>query len=124
MKRFKKLVLTVAALAALAVGGSAFAQAQFAKNVAMTTVLHRQIEPSTPGDRADTEAGAGRDQSKDGERADRGADGEHQDQGSAAVDQETAGTHEGTEAQGEDHGADQGPNVEEGPGEVGAQADD
>jgi hypothetical protein len=106
MKKFKKLVLTATALAALAVGGSALAQAQVAKTVTQTTLQHQRVEPSKPGDPAD---------GPDGERQDQANNGEHQDQAAAQ---------EGTETQGEDRGTDQGPNAEEGPGEVGAQADD
>jgi hypothetical protein len=106
MKRFKKPVLTAAALAALAVGGSALSRAQVAKTVTQTKVHHQRVEPSKPGDPTD---------GQDGERQDQGNDGEHQDQSAAQ---------EGAETKGEDHGADQGPSVEEGPGEVGAHADD
>jgi hypothetical protein len=73
MKRYKKLVLTVAALAALTVGGSAFAQAQVAKTVTQTTVQHQPVEPTKPGDPAD---------GQDTLRQSQGNDGEHQDQGS------------------------------------------
>src|SRR5262249_13068235 len=53
MKRFKKLLLTVAALAALAVGGAAFAQAQSAGTAPQTQVETRAVETGTPGDPAD-----------------------------------------------------------------------
>ncbi|HET8565894.1 MAG TPA: hypothetical protein VFL77_05420 [Solirubrobacterales bacterium] len=53
MKRFKRLMLTVAALAALAVGGAAFAQAQNAGSVAKTQVETRSVETNSPADPAD-----------------------------------------------------------------------
>ncbi|HVO53326.1 MAG TPA: hypothetical protein VMT37_02830 [Solirubrobacterales bacterium] len=53
MNRFKKLALTIAALAALAVGGAAFAQAQNAGTAAPTQVQTRSVETGTPGDPAD-----------------------------------------------------------------------
>jgi hypothetical protein len=59
MSKLRKLVLTVAALAALAVGGAAFAQAQNAGSAA-TTITHRSVgESSPPGD---TDAVQGADQ--------------------------------------------------------------
>jgi hypothetical protein len=50
MKRFKKLVLTVAALAALAVGGAAFASAQNSSSTAPTPTHRSSTEAEAPGD--------------------------------------------------------------------------
>jgi uncharacterized low-complexity protein len=50
MSKLKKLVVTVAALAALAVGGAAFAQAQNA-STPITTPTHQNVgEEASPGD--------------------------------------------------------------------------
>ncbi|HWI96704.1 MAG TPA: hypothetical protein VNS60_11615 [Solirubrobacterales bacterium] len=55
MRKLKKLVVTVAALAALAVGGAAFAQAQNASTP--VTPTHQSIgEETSPGD-TDTATG-------------------------------------------------------------------
>jgi hypothetical protein len=56
MKRFKKLTLTVVALAALAVGGAAFAQAQNVGTVAKTQLETRSVETGAPADPADFSA--------------------------------------------------------------------
>jgi hypothetical protein len=104
MKRFKKLALTVAALAALAVGGAAFAQAQNAGTVANTQVQTRSVETGTPGDPADV---------------------------SGAADQGQAGEESGTEqaekadqadSPGEKDSPD-GPNDQQGPDDQGGQSD-
>lgn len=50
MSKLKKLVVTVAALAALAVGGAAFAQAQNA-STPITSPTHQRVgEETSPGD--------------------------------------------------------------------------
>jgi hypothetical protein len=50
MRKFKKLVVTVGALAALAVGGAAFAQAQNA-STPITAPTHQSVgEETSPGD--------------------------------------------------------------------------
>jgi hypothetical protein len=50
MRGFKKLVVTVGALAALAVGGAAFAQAQNA-SIPVTAPTHQSMgEQTSPGD--------------------------------------------------------------------------
>jgi hypothetical protein len=69
MKKFKKLALTVAALAALAIGGAAFAQAQSAGTAAQTEVQTRSVETGTPGDPADAPSAEDQTQA-DGEGAD------------------------------------------------------
>jgi hypothetical protein len=56
MKKFKRLAVTVAALAALAVGGAAFAQAQNA-TVASTPSHQSAGEQASPGDPADSDQG-------------------------------------------------------------------
>jgi len=50
MRKLRRLALTAAALAALAVGGAAFAQAQNAGNPAEVTVQQPMGETSAPGD--------------------------------------------------------------------------
>jgi hypothetical protein len=65
MKRFKKLAMTVAALAALAVGGAAFAQAQNASTAA-STPTHQAV-------------GDGDGEHADGPDSAAKADGEHAD---------------------------------------------
>lgn len=57
MKRFTKLVVTITALAALAVGGAAFAQAQNA-STPVTVPTHQSIgEQMSPGDTAGDQSG-------------------------------------------------------------------
>jgi hypothetical protein len=51
MSKVRRLVMTVAALAALAVGGAAFAQAQNSGSPALAPV--KSLEAGTPGDPAD-----------------------------------------------------------------------
>jgi hypothetical protein len=70
MKRFKKLVLTAAALAALAVGGAAFAQAQNAGTVTKSQVQTRSVETGTRGDPADAPGVTDREQADGNEAAD------------------------------------------------------
>jgi hypothetical protein len=79
MNRFKKLAMTVAALAALAVGGAAFAQAQGGSSAAPAPAQHVVAEgehndgpdsateadaPEGPGDPADA-PGAGHESEND-----------------------------------------------------------
>lgn len=55
MSKLRKLVLTTAALAALAVGGAAFAQAQ---NAAPAAPIHKAVgETSPPGDTDNAQSG-------------------------------------------------------------------
>ena len=57
MRKFKKLVVTVGALAALAVGGAAFAQAQNA-STATTVPTHQSMgEQTSSGDTDGVQAG-------------------------------------------------------------------
>jgi hypothetical protein len=53
MKRMKKLVLTTAALAALAVGGAAFASAQNAAVATQVPTHQSAVDLRTPGDTPD-----------------------------------------------------------------------
>lgn len=90
MKRFKKLALTAAALAALAVGGAAFAQAQSAGTAPQTQVQTHEVETGTPGDPADApslDKAGGVDRPEAGDKPD--AAGE-KDSPDAIGDQETA----------------------------------
>jgi hypothetical protein len=64
MRKLRKLALTVAALAALAVGGAAFAQVQSAGTGAQVTVRQAQGETSAPGDTDGVQSG---DQSESGQ---------------------------------------------------------
>ena len=62
MSKLKKLVVTVAALAALAVGGAAFAQAQNA-STPVTAPTHQSVsEETSPGD---TDAATGSQEAPD-----------------------------------------------------------
>jgi len=57
MRKFKKLMVTVGALAALAVGGAAFAQAQNA-SIPVTAPTHQSMgEQTSPGDTDGVQAG-------------------------------------------------------------------
>lgn len=74
MSKLRKLVLTTAALAALAVGGAAFAQAQNAGS-ATTTLTHRSVsESGSPGDTDGVQGG-------DQQEADQGAQANEQESG-------------------------------------------
>jgi uncharacterized iron-regulated membrane protein len=107
MRKLRKLVLTTAALAALAVGGAAFAQAQNAGTVAKVTVQQPRAETSGPGDTDNVQAGdraqAGDQQAQVGDQ-ESGADSQaeapesasesdgpdgHHDEAGAAQDTET-----------------------------------
>lgn len=72
MKKLKKLVLVTTALAALAVGGAAFAQAQSAGTVAKVSVQQPGMaaEATTPGDLDNVQSGdqSGSDQGQAGEQ--------------------------------------------------------
>lgn len=57
MRKLRKLVLTTAALAALAVGGAAFAQAQSAGTAVQATVQQPKGETSAPGDTDGVQSG-------------------------------------------------------------------
>lgn len=121
MKKFRKLALTVAALAALAVGGAAFAQAQNAGTVANTKVETRSVETGTPGDPADASGATDREQ------ADGGTAGE--ESGSEQADRNEAGDQESSpekadsaHSPGEKDTPD-GPNDQQGPGEQSGQSD-
>lgn len=76
MKRFKRILLTVTALAALAVGGAAFAQAQNAGTVTQTTLEKKSgaAEVGTPGDPADAPSAEDRSEA-DGPQAGEQEDG-------------------------------------------------
>jgi hypothetical protein len=65
MNRFKKLALTATALAALAVGGAAFAQAQNAGSAAQAPTQQSVGEPTSPGDADNVQEGP---QGQDGQR--------------------------------------------------------
>jgi hypothetical protein len=108
MKRFKRLALTVAALAALAVGGAAFAQAQNAGTVANTQVETRSVETGTPTDPAD---GPG---ATDQNKADGNVAGEQEDGPEAKADK--------PDAAGEKDSPD-GPNDQQGQNDHGGQED-
>lgn len=108
MKRFKRLALTVAALAALAVGGAAFAQAQNAGTVASTRVETRSIETGAPADPADGPGAT--DQSEAG--------------GNRAVEQENDSESKADkpDSAGEKDSPD-GPSDQQGPDDNGGQGD-
>jgi hypothetical protein len=57
MNRFRKLVVTVGALAALAVGGAAFAQAQNGSTAATAPTHQSMGEATSPGDIDGVQAG-------------------------------------------------------------------
>jgi hypothetical protein len=57
MRKFTKLVVTVGALAALAVGGAAFAQAQNASTPATAPTHQSMGEQTSPSDTDGTQAG-------------------------------------------------------------------
>jgi hypothetical protein len=57
MSKFRKLVVTVGALAALAVGGAAFAQAQNATTANTTPTQRSMGEETSPGDTDGIQAG-------------------------------------------------------------------
>jgi cytoskeletal protein RodZ len=62
MSKLKKLVVTVAALAALAVGGAAFAQAQNA-STPITTPTHQSVGEETSA--GDTDSASGQTEAPD-----------------------------------------------------------
>jgi hypothetical protein len=76
MSKVRKLVLTVAALAALAVGGAAFAQAQNSGS-STPAPASKSAEVSAPGDPADAPSAEDRQESDDqvGEAEDGGPEG-------------------------------------------------
>jgi hypothetical protein len=57
MNRFKKLALTAAALAALAVGGAAFAQAQSGGSGTQAPTEQSAADPASPGDTDNVQEG-------------------------------------------------------------------
>ncbi|HEY8810405.1 MAG TPA: hypothetical protein VIM28_10330 [Solirubrobacterales bacterium] len=103
MRKLRKLVLMTAALAALAVGGAAFAQAQNAGTVAKVTVQQPKGETSAPGDtdgaqsgdQSESEQGGQTGEQESGEESQMeapdsasesdGPDGHHDESGSAAA---------------------------------------
>jgi hypothetical protein len=82
MSKFRKLVVTVGALAVLAVGGAAFAQAQ--NSSVVTPTQQSTGESASPGDPADGQAG-------DQGQSDRGSRPGDQADGTDAHDQEVQG---------------------------------
>jgi uncharacterized low-complexity protein len=84
MSKFRKLVVTVGALAVLAVGGAAFAQAQ--NSSAVTPTQQSTGESTSPGDPADGQAG-----DHDQGRSDQGNRPGDQADGTDAHDQEVQG---------------------------------
>ena len=107
MKKFKKLALTVAALAALAVGGAAFASAQNAGTVAKTQVQTRSVDTGTPGDPADAPGATDQEQTDSSEAVD-------QESGSEKADK--------ADSPGEKDSPD-GPNDQQGHDDQGGQSD-
>lgn len=109
MKKLKKLVLMTAALAALAVGGAAFAQAQSAGTAAKVTMQQPKGETSAPGDTDNVQSGdqsesdqgsqAGEQESEAGSQTEApdsasesdGPDGHHDESGSAGAAHEAEG---------------------------------
>jgi hypothetical protein len=105
MRRFKKLALTAAALAALAVGGAAFAQAQNGGPGAQPTA-QSAADPASPGDTDNVQEGPqgqdvqggpaepqGTDAEQAGEQPETAAEsdgpGGHHDEPAGAAGQET-----------------------------------
>ncbi|HMJ71931.1 MAG TPA: hypothetical protein VK471_01055 [Solirubrobacterales bacterium] len=78
MRKLKKLVLMSAALAALAVGGAAFAQAQSAGTVAKVTVQHSKGETSAPGDSDGVQSGDQNESDQGSQAGERGSGAESQ----------------------------------------------
>jgi hypothetical protein len=72
MSKFRKVALTIAALAALAVGGAAFAQAQNAGTATQPPVHRNAGDVRTPGDPVDAPDAA--DQGTAGEQEDAAGD--------------------------------------------------
>jgi len=72
MSKLKKLVVTTAALAALAVGGAAFAQAQNASTPITAPTHQSASEEASPGDADGAQAGdqSGPDQAGEKDRPD------------------------------------------------------
>lgn len=109
MRKLRKLALMTAALAALAVGGAAFAQAQSAGTVAQVTVQQPKGETSAPGETDSVQSGdlsesnqesqAGeqgseaesRTEAPDSASESDGPDGDHDESGSAGVAHESEG---------------------------------
>jgi hypothetical protein len=107
MSKFRKLVMTVGALAALAVGGAAFAQAQNGSTAATAPTQQSMGEQTSPGDTDGTQVGdqsapdqAGetdaRDSASEQNEAPESASesdgpGGHHDEAAANGDQETQG---------------------------------
>jgi len=78
MRKLKKLVLMSAALAALAVGGAAFAQAQSAGTVAKVTVQQSKGETSAPGDTDGVRSGDQSESDQGSQAGEQGAGAESQ----------------------------------------------
>jgi hypothetical protein len=76
MRKMKKLILTTAALAALAVGGAAFAQAQNAAAPAKLVVQHAQGETGAPGDTDNVQSGDQTGSDQGGQAGDQSESGE------------------------------------------------
>jgi hypothetical protein len=107
MKKIRKLVLTTAALAALAVGGAAFAQAQSSGTVSKVTVQQPQTETTTPGDTDNVQSGdqSGPDQggqAGDQNESDQGQAGEQE---SASEAPESASDSDGPNGHHDESGA-------------------
>lgn len=108
MKRFKKLVLTMAALGALAVAGAAFAQAQSAGTAAKTQVETRSVETGGSGNPADAPNAADQNEADGNEAGEQGSDAE------AKADK--------PDMDGEQDSPD-GPNDQQGPNEQSGQSE-
>jgi hypothetical protein len=104
MNKVRKLVLTVAALAALAVGGAAFASAQNSSSTAPTLTHQSSTEAEAPDD-SDGGQVAEQNEQVDGEKADdqrSDGDGEQNDAAEAASEaSQSGGQHEASDGDGE-----------------------
>jgi hypothetical protein len=103
MNRFKKLSMTIAALAALAVGGAAFAGAQSSSTAPPAAVQQPQSESTMPGDTDNVQSGdqSGPDQA--GEQNESGS--EQNDAPESASEQ-----NDGPESASEQNDGPDGPN--------------
>ncbi|MDX6609451.1 MAG: hypothetical protein QOF85_1376 [Solirubrobacterales bacterium] len=102
MSKFRKLVVTIAALGALAVGGAAFAQAQNASVVTKVPTQQSAAEVTSPGDTDNVQAG------------DQGGEAGAQDSGSEQKGEQPDSAAEGDAPDGhQDGAADTGQEVQE-----------
>ncbi|MDX6601343.1 MAG: hypothetical protein QOF13_545 [Solirubrobacterales bacterium] len=107
MSKLRKLVVTVGALAALAVGGAAFAQAQNASTVTKVPTQQSTGEATSPGDTDNVQAG-------DQGASDQGSKADAQDSAAEQKNEQPDSAAEGDAPDGhQDGAADTGQEVQE-----------